>query len=73
VGSLSPKNGIYDLRGNVSEWCADPSGGPYRVLRGGSWEDWIEINLRLEFRVMVSPEDAKNTYGFRCVLVEAAQ
>lgn len=75
VGSLKPTGaGLYDLRGNVMEWCTDrstfPSDGTYRTLRGGSWADWIEINLRPEFAVMVPPEEAQNTYGFRCVLVK---
>jgi hypothetical protein len=72
VGSLPGKSGIHDLRGNVAEWCADPADGAYRVLRGGSWQDWIEVNLRPEFRVMVSPSAAESTYGFRCVLIEEA-
>lgn len=71
VGSLGASSaGLYDLRGNVAEWCADPSDGAYRVLRGGSWADWIDINLRLDFRIYEAPEVAKNTFGFRCVMTK---
>jgi formylglycine-generating enzyme required for sulfatase activity len=70
VGSLGPNsNGLYDTRGNVMEFClADPS-KTYRVLKGGSWQDTLEVNLRLEFRNYCLPDDSKNTYGFRCVLL----
>jgi formylglycine-generating enzyme required for sulfatase activity len=69
VGSLSPNSlGLYDTRGNVMEFCSGDTDKPYRVLRGGSWADNIEINLRPEFRNYCTPDDRKNTYGFRCML-----
>jgi len=74
VGSLKPNSlNLYDTRGNVWEFCLDPEDKPYRVLRGGAWDTSIDINIRPEFRWYSNgPDDRKNIYGFRCVLVPAA-
>ncbi len=70
VGSLGPNSlGLYDTRGNVMEFCLGDASLPYRVLHGGSWQDRIEINLRLAFRNYCPPTEHKNTYGFRCILL----
>jgi len=69
VGSRGANSlGLYDMRGNVMEWCLDPQDKPYRVLRGGAWDTYIEINARLEFREYCAPDKTKNDYGFRVVL-----
>ena len=74
VGSLKPNSlNLYDTRGNVWEFCLDPEDKPYRVLRGGAWDTYIDINIRPEFRWDSNgPDDRKNVYGFRCVLKPAA-
>jgi formylglycine-generating enzyme required for sulfatase activity len=69
VGSLGPNSlGLYDTRGNVMEWCLDPQDKPYRVLRGGAWDTYIDINARIDFREYCAPDKTKNDYGFRVVL-----
>jgi len=69
VGSLGPNSlGLYDMRGNVMEWCLDPQDKPYRVLRGGAWNTYIDINARLDFRWYAKPDETKNAFGFRVVL-----
>jgi len=71
VGTFPPNGlGLYDARGNLWQWCLDPADKPYRVLRGGAWNEWIEINLRFDFRWYSNgPEDRQNFYGFRVVLI----
>jgi hypothetical protein len=71
VGSFPPlSNGLYDLSGNVWEWCEDLYEGNriYRVLRGGSWDDISPRFLLSSYRLSDLPGDRNNGIGFRVVL-----
>jgi formylglycine-generating enzyme required for sulfatase activity len=82
VGKLQPNElGLYDMSGNVSEWCSDEyreyPGNPYsnllaadngitRVYRGGSWDD-KPLNCRVTNRSSLKPDTRFNSLGFRLV------
>jgi TolB-like protein len=58
--------GIYDMNGNVSEWCSDcyDRGCNYHVFRGGSWVDDAE-DCRVSSRDRNSPTARSISVGFR--------
>jgi formylglycine-generating enzyme len=83
VGQKFPNPwGLYDMQGNVDEWCLDwyggyptgtvtdpqgPATGLYRIARGGHWIRYGNY-CRSAQRAYYAPATPKDLVGFRIVL-----
>jgi formylglycine-generating enzyme required for sulfatase activity len=72
VGSFAPnKYGLYDMGGNVWQWCEDKYDPmkEARVLRGASWRRDFRYYFYSSARVGLIPDARLTNVGFRCVVV----
>lgn len=65
VGTSLPNElGLYNMSGNVWEWCWDVHTNNTRVIRGGGFENWGDY-ATVFFRFCENPRNGWQSIGFR--------
>ncbi|MDR0829421.1 MAG: formylglycine-generating enzyme family protein [Prevotellaceae bacterium] len=69
VGQKQPNDlGLYDMSGNIWEWCDNEYENTAScILRGGSW-DFSTLYVRVSCRAINSPDYRNDRVGFRLCL-----
>lgn len=65
--------GVYDMSGNIAEWCEDDFDGKYELSKGGKalrggWYELSDYYCRVSYRNAELPNNGYRSDGFRLVL-----
>jgi len=70
VKSYLPNSwGLYDMHGNLWEWCSDAyeNNNNFRVVKGGSWASEAK-DCRSATRKRLEPDEKRSVVGFRLLM-----